>query len=191
MKNLTNTLSAALILCAFAFCFQSCGEREKQDEAEKEGFTGPTALYEKYTGAKPRGLIEHQDCAFITVPFLTMRADAEQIDFLRQQLETSKDKRHVFVVAHYPSLPAFGNNLQPELGGTEVLTLLSKHRVTGYLFGHRHRNGFRIHERTAHILTDNMTTLHLFHVFPDRIVVGRKHVGAPLYETLTIPSPRR
>ena len=36
MKNLTNTLSAALILCAFAFCFQSCGEREKQDEAEKE-----------------------------------------------------------------------------------------------------------------------------------------------------------
>jgi len=158
--------------------------------AEKEGFTGPAALYEKYTGTKPRGLIEHQGCAFITVPFLTMRADAEQIDFLRQQLETSKDKRHVFVIAHYPSLPEFGNNLQPELGGTEVLTLLCEHRVTGYLFGHRHRNGFRMHERTAHVLTDNMTTLHLLHVFPDQIVVGRKHVGAPLYETLTLPSPR-
>ena len=39
-------------------------------------------------------------------------------------------------------------------------------------------------------LTDNMSTIHLLHVFPDRIVVGRKHVGSALYETLTIPSPR-
>ena len=158
--------------------------------AEKEGFTGSAALYEKYTGTKPRQLIEHRDCAFITVPFLTMRADAEQIDFLRDQLQRTKDKKHVFVVAHYPSLPAFGNNLQPQLGGTEVLSLLSEHRVTGYLFGHRHRNGFRMHERTAHVLADNMPTIHLLHVFPDRIIVGRKHVGSPLYEKLTIPSPR-
>jgi hypothetical protein len=43
-------------------------------DAAKEGFTGPAAFYEKYTGAKPRQLIEHGDCAFITVPFLTMRS---------------------------------------------------------------------------------------------------------------------
>lgn len=158
--------------------------------AEQEGFKGPTALYEKYTGTKPRQLIEHRECAFITVPFLTTRADADQIDFLHQQLEKAKEKRHTFIIAHYPSLPAFGNNLQPQLGGTEVLSLLSEHRVTGYLFGHRHRNGFRMHERTAHVLTDNMTTIHLLHVFSDRIIVGRKHVGAPLYEKLVIPSPR-
>ena len=158
--------------------------------AEKDGFTGPAALYEKYTGSKPRQLVEHQNCAFITVPFLTMRADANQIEFLRRQLEASKQKQHVFVVAHYPSLSAFGNNLQPQLGGTEVLSLLHEHRVTGYLFGHRHRNGFRMHERTAHVLTDNMTTIHLLHVFSDRIIVGRKYVGTPLYEKLVIPSPR-
>lgn len=159
-------------------------------DAAKEGFTGPAALYEKFTGAKPRQLIEHGDCAFITVPFLTMRADAEQIAFLKEQLERSKDKQHVFVVAHYPSLSAFGNNVLPQFGGTEVLSLLHEHRVTGYLFGHRHRNGFRMHERTAHVLSDNCGTVHLVHVFPDRIVVGRKRVGTPLYEKLTIPSPR-
>ncbi len=159
-------------------------------EAAKEGFTGPAALYEKFTGAKPRQLIEHGDCAFITVPFLTMRADAEQIEFLKEQLELSKDKKHVFVLAHYPSLSAFGNNVLPQFGGTEVLSLLNEHCVTGYLFGHRHRNGFRMHERTAHVLSDNCGTIHLLHVFSDRIVVGRKRVGTPLYEKLTIPSPR-
>ena len=159
-------------------------------DAAKEGFTGPAALYEKFTGAKPRQLIEHRDCAFITVPFLTMRADAEQIEFLKEQLERSKDKKHVFVLAHYPSLSAFGNNVLPQFGGTEVLSLLHEHRVTGYLFGHRHRNGFRMHERTAHVLSDNCGTVHLVHVFSDRIVVGRKRVGTPLYEKLTIPSPR-
>ncbi|NQV27354.1 MAG: metallophosphoesterase [Rhodopirellula sp.] len=159
-------------------------------DAEQEGFTGPTALYEKYTGTRPRQRIEHGDCAFITVPFLTMRADPEQIKFLKEQLEQTREKQHVFVVAHYPSLPAFGNNVQPQLGGTEVISLLHEHRVTGYLFGHRHRNGFRMHERTAHVLSDNCGTIHLLHVFPDRVVVGRKTVGTPLYEKLTIPSPR-
>jgi hypothetical protein len=164
--------------------------KEALAAAKKEGFSGPTALYEKYTGSQPRQMIEHRDCAFVTVPFLTMRADVEQIEFLQSQLEATKGKRHVFVIAHYPSLPAFGNNVQPQLGGTEVLSLLHEHRVTGYLFGHRHRNGFRVHERTAHVLTDNMLTIHLLHVFPDRVVLGRKQVGSPLYERMVIASPR-
>ena len=160
-------------------------------EAKQDGFTGPTALYQKYTGSKPRQTVEFQDCAFITVPFLTTRADEEQIEFLRGQLQRAKQKQHVFVVAHYPTLNAFGNNVQPQLGGTEVLSLLHEHRVTGFLFGHRHRNGFKMHQRTAHVLTDNMLSIHLFHVFPDRVVIGRKRVGSPLYEKLVIASPRR
>jgi hypothetical protein len=68
--------------------------------------------------------------------------------------------------------------------------LLHQHRVTGFLFGHRHRNGFEMHERTAHVLSDNMGSIHLFHIFSDHIVIGRKRVNAPLYETLTIPSSR-
>lgn len=159
--------------------------------AEKDGFQGPTALYEKYTGSKPRQLITHRNCAFVTVPFLTTRADKEQVGYLGEQLARAADMQHVFVVAHYPTLPFFGNNVQPDLGGTEVLSLLHQHRVTGYLFGHRHRNGFRLHERTAHLLTDNMSTIHLLHVFDDHVVIGRKRVGSPLYEKLIIPSPRR
>lgn len=159
-------------------------------EAKKEGYTGPAALFEKYTKSKPQQRIEHKNCAFITVPFLTQRADTEQIAFLRQALNQSKNNDHVFVIAHYPSLNVFGNNVQPKLGGEEVLSLLLEHRVTGYLFGHRHRNGFHFHERTAHVLTDNCYTIHLLHVFKDRVILGRKRVGSPLYEKLTIRSPR-
>ena len=44
---------------------------------------------------------------------------------------------------------------------------------------------------TAHVLNDKMGTIHLFHVFPDRITIRRKHIGAPLDERLTIPATRR
>ncbi len=164
--------------------------KQALEAAAKEGHTGPTALFEKYTGSRPRQLVEHRDCAFVTTPLLTLRADPAEIKHLREHLEETGKHRHVFVVSHYPSLSAFGNNVQPQLGGTEILGLLHQHRVTGFLFGHRHRNGFQMHERTAHVLTDNMGSIHLFHVFPDRVVVGRKQVGAALYETLTIPSSR-
>ena len=159
-------------------------------DASDEGYNGPTALFEKFTGRKPDRIAEYGDTAFITISFMTQRADDAQMKFLRNALEKTKDKGHVFVVAHYPSLPAFGYSLQPQLGGDEVLSLLHQYRVTGYLFGHRHHNGFRMHDRTAHVLSDNMRSIHLFHVFPDRITIGRKHIGAPLYERLTIPSTR-
>ena len=158
--------------------------------AKQEGYSGSTALFEKFTATKPNRIVEHGSAAFITVSFLTTRADDSQIEFLKSALEKTKSKKHVFVVAHYPSLPAFGNNLQPQLGGDEVLSLLKQYRVTGYLFGHRHRNGFRMHDGTAHVLSDNMGSVHLFHVFPDRIVIGRKSIGVPLYSRLTIPATR-
>lgn len=160
-------------------------------KAATEGFVGPTALFEKFTGRRPDRIVEHGETAFITISFMTQRADDAQMRFLRNALEQTKQKRHVFVLAHYPSLPAFGNSLQPKLGGDAVLSLLNEYRVTGYLFGHRHTNGFRLHERTAHVLSDNMRSIHLFHVFADRIVIGRKQIGSPLYERLTIPSTRQ
>ncbi|MFT5471129.1 MAG: hypothetical protein ACI8UO_006262, partial [Verrucomicrobiales bacterium] len=52
------------------------------------------------------------------------------------------------------------------------------------------RNGFAMFESTAHILTDNMSSIHLLHVHDDHIVLGRKRIGASLYETLTISNPR-
>ncbi|MFP6676415.1 MAG: metallophosphoesterase [Pirellulaceae bacterium] len=164
--------------------------KQALDAAAKEGFSGPAALFEKFTGSKPSKLIQFGDCAFITTPLLTTRADPEEIQRLGEHLGQTAKHRHVFVIAHYPSLPSFGNNVQPQLGGTEILGLLHQHRVTGFLFGHRHRNGFEMHERTAHVLSDNMGSIHLFHIFSDHIVIGRKRVNAPLYETLTIPSSR-
>jgi len=163
---------------------------EAVDAATVNGLSGPAALFEKYTGNPPQQVIEHAKCTFLCVSFLTQRAEPEQYEFLREQLRRAQSKEHVFVVAHYPVLPIFGNNVQPTLGGDDVMALLSEHRVTGFLFGHRHRNGFRLHDRTAHVLTDNMQSIHLFHVFPDRVVIGRKQVGAPLYERLTVLSPR-
>ncbi|MEM7012141.1 MAG: LuxR C-terminal-related transcriptional regulator, partial [Verrucomicrobiota bacterium] len=154
------------------------------------GFEGPTALFEKFAGSPPRQLVEIGDAAFITVPFLTTRADAEQVAYLRQQLQACADKRHVFVAAHYPSLPFFGNNVLPNAGGAEVLDMLKEHKVAGFLFGHRHRNGFAMHENTAHVLTDNMKSIHLLHVHSDHIVIGRKPISVPIYETLSIKSPR-
>jgi hypothetical protein len=71
-----------------------------------------------------------------------------------------------------------------------VLDLLREHQVAGFLFGHRHRNGFAMFENTAHVLTDNMNSIHLLHVFDDHIVIGRKRIGAALYPTLTISEPR-
>jgi hypothetical protein len=158
--------------------------------AQKEGFAGPAALFEKYTGSPPRQMVEVGDTAFITIPFLTTRADPDQVDYLRRQLEATAGKRHVFVAAHYPALPVFGNNVHPDRGGKQVLDLLAKHKVAGFLFGHRHRNGFAMFENTAHVLTDNMGSIHLLHIHDDHIVIGRKRVGAALYPTLTIAEPR-
>jgi 3',5'-cyclic AMP phosphodiesterase CpdA len=158
--------------------------------AQKDGFKGPAALFEKYTGSPPRQMVEHGDAAFITIPFLTTRADPDQIEYLRKQLEATAGKRHVFVAAHYPALSVFGNNVHPDRGGKEVLELLKQHKVAGFLFGHRHRNGFAMFENTAHVLTDNMGSIHLLHVHDDHIVIGRKRIGAALYPTLTIAEPR-
>lgn len=159
-------------------------------KASEEGFIGPTALYEKFTGRKPNRVAEYGDTALIMVSFMTQRADETQMSFLREALERTKNKNHVFVVAHYPSITTFGYHLQSQMGGNEVLSLLHKYRVTGYLFGHRHFNGFRMHDRTAHVLSDNMRSIHLFHVFPDHIVIGRKQIGGSLYERLAIPATR-
>ncbi|MFT4691256.1 MAG: 3',5'-cyclic AMP phosphodiesterase CpdA [Limisphaerales bacterium] len=158
--------------------------------AHKEGFSGPAALFEKFTGSPPRQVVEVGDTAFITVPFLTTRADPDQLDYLRRQLEATADKRHVFVAAHYPTLKLFGNNVQSDKGGSQVLDLLAKHKVAGFLFGHRHRNGFAMFQRTAHVLTDNLGSIHLLHIYDDHIVIGRKRIGAALYPTLTISEPR-
>eukprot|EP00913_Durusdinium_trenchii_P013424 g12605.t1 len=102
-------------------------------EAKKKGFSGPTALYEQFTGSKPQQIVEFKNCAFLIVSFLTQRIDPKQMKFLREQLRKTASKRHVFVVAHYPSLPAFGNNIQPALGGNAMLALLREHKVVGNL----------------------------------------------------------
>ena len=98
-------------------------------QAEKEGFKGPSALYEKFTGSPTRQLIKFKDAAFITMPLMTQRVEPDDLTYLRKQLESTKGFRYVFVAAHYPVLQVFGNNVQADLGGSEVLSLLKKHKV--------------------------------------------------------------
>jgi hypothetical protein len=87
-------------------------------------------------------------------------------------------------------LPAFGNNVHGDKGGDAVLAMLKEFKVAAFIFGHRHRPGFQMHEGTAHVLCDNMQSSVLVHVFDDRIVIGRKTPSSPLYEKVVVPEPR-
>ena len=137
--------------------------RDAVQLAAKEGFKGPTSLFEKYTGQKPNRIADYGDIALIMVSFMTQRADATQLQFLRDALEKTKDRNHVFVDAHYPAVSTYGYNPQPKPGGDEVLSMLHQYRVTGYLFGHRHFNGFRMGEHCPCVKRQH-APIHLLHI---------------------------
>lgn len=160
------------------------------EAAAKEGYTGAMALYHKYTGLKGPQVVKIGDCVFICLEVLTQRIEADQLAWLRDQLEATRDAKHVFVMGHYPILDYFGNNVLGDKGGSEALKLFKEYKVAGYIFGHRHRSGFRMYDDTAHILVDNMKSTVLVHVFDDHLVIARKDPDSPLYEKLEVPEPR-
>jgi len=164
--------------------------KKAQGKAIQEGYTGSTALYEKYMNTPPRQVVKLGDCVFICMEILTQRIEPSEIDWLKQQLKATRGAKHVFVLGHYPVLPAFGNNVAPDQGGDDVLALLKKYEVAGFIFGHRHNRGFRMHDGTAHILADNMKSSVLIHVFDDRLIIANKSPGSPLYEKVVVPEPR-
>jgi len=103
-------------------------------------------------------------------------------------------------MGHYPLPGSFGNEVNEEEGGRQLLTLLKKYKVTAYLMGHRHRSSrYLVVDGTARIHCEDLAwstrgAYHVFHVFPDKIVCGWKPVylgnEQPLYERIEFPSPR-
>lgn len=173
------------------------------EEVAKEGFTGPLALYRKYTkkyaaAGKTTYTFEKNGSVFICIDASTAALDKAQLQWLEGELERARDAKHLFVVGHHPLLTAFGNNVGE--GRDEALALLKKHRVTAYLFGHRHGYGYRMQDGVVHVMCDCLCwgetcSYMIAHVFPDRIVFCWKPVGKtpgryPLYEQFEFAEPR-
>lgn len=161
--------------------------------------TDRTALYRHFIGREPYYSVEKNGCVFLCLNTGVASVDQEQMKWLRAELERTKNAKHVFVMGHYPVLPAFGGNIQgPE--AQEILVLLRKYRVTAYLSGHRHRYDYRMHDGVMHILCDCLCwgeyrSYQIYHVFDDRIIACWKPIfradgNRPLYERVEFPEPR-
>lgn len=169
------------------------------DELAGKPETDRTALYRHFTKREPYYSVEKNGCVFIGLNTGVASIDQEQMKWFRGELERTKSAKHVFVLGHYPVLPAFGNSVQgPE--AQEVLSLLREYRVTAYLSGHRHRYDYRMHDGVMHMLCDCLCwgeyrSYEIYHVFPDRVVACWKPIfradgNRPLYERVVFPEPR-
>ena len=138
-------------------------------------------------------------CSVTVAATSVASVDAEQMEWLRAELERTKTAKHVFLLGHYPVLKDFGGNVQGE-EAEEILRLLRQYKVAAYLAGHRHRYGYRMHNGTAHVLCDCLCwgeyrSYQIYHVFDDHIVACWKPIfradgNRPLYERVVLPEPR-
>lgn len=172
---------------------------ELADKLAGQKATDRTALYRHFTRREPYYTVEKNGCVFICLYTGVASVDQEQMAWLRKELERTKDAKHVFLLGHYPVLSDFGGNVQgPE--AEEILGLLRKYKVAGYLSGHRHRYDYKIHNGTAHVLCDCLCwgeyrSYQIYHVFDDHIVACWKPIfrtdgNRPLYERVILPEPR-
>jgi len=172
------------------------------EQLKAEGYTGRAALYEKFTNNKGRlnYTIEKNGTVFICLNNAAQEITADQLKWLKGELEKSKSARHVFVLGHYPIDPSFGNMVPEEKGAAAARQLLVEYRVAGYLFGHRHGYGYRVIDGIPHIMSQDLAWGEsvgylVYHVFPDRFVVGwkplvREAFAVPVYERVVFPEPR-
>jgi len=169
------------------------------DELAGKTESDRTALFRHFMQRKPYYAVEKNGCVFLCLNTGVASVDKEQMQWLRDELERTKDADHVFVLGHYPVLPAFGNSIQgPE--AQEILTLLREYRVTAYLSGHRHRYDYRMHDGVMHMLCDCLCwgeyrSYQVYHVYPDHIdacwkPIFRADGNRPLYERVSFPEPR-
>jgi hypothetical protein len=158
------------------------------------------ALYRHFTRQQPYYAFRKGSSLFICLDTSRQRVDAAQLQWVRSELEAHADAAHVFMLGHHPILDHFGKNVAAADGGAELLQLMKTFKVAAYLFGHRHRYSYRLHDGTAHILCDCLCwgeyrSFQIFHVFPDRIVscwkpLFRELGNRPLYERVIFPEPR-
>jgi len=171
-------------------------------EAAQE-FGGPLSVYQHCTRryaseGKRRFTIEKGGCTFICLDTADANIDAEQLAWLKKELERTRQAKHVFVLGHHPAYEPWGGTIRK--GREELLKLMKEYKVAAYLCGHRHRYRYRLHEGTAHVLCDclcwgSRRSYVIYHVFDDRIVACWKPVAPAegtkqLYERVVFPEPR-
>ncbi len=158
-----------------------------------------TALFRHFTKQQPHYTVEKNGCVFICLDTGVASVDETQMVWFRQELERTKDAKHVFVLGHYPVLKDFGNNVEGP-AAEEILVLLRQYKIAAYLCGHRHRYDYKMHDGTAHVLCDCLCwgeylSYQIYHVFDDQIVACWKPIfradgNRPLYERVVLPEPR-
>ena len=175
-----------------------------RENLEKMGFKGPLSMYRKFTEKYVKGklyyTVERNNCVFICLNTNKGSIEPAQIEWLKEELERTKNANHVFILGHYPLLKYFRREVPINKGAGEVLALMKKYKVAAYIFGHRHFYGYRMENGTAHILCDDLcwgehVSYQIYHVFPDRIVscwkpLFRSLGNRPLYERVIFPEPR-
>jgi 3',5'-cyclic AMP phosphodiesterase CpdA len=169
------------------------------DQLAGKPSANPTALFTHFTGQKPYYAVEKNGCVFLCLNTGVAAVDPQQIQWLRAELERTKNAKHVFVLGHYPVLSAFGGNVRNSESRI-ILGLLKQYKVTAYLSGHRHRYNYQMHEGVMHILCDCLCwgeycSYQVYHVYDDRIVACWKPIfradgNRPLYERVVFPEPR-
>lgn len=164
-------------------------------EKVKQGGGGDSLLriFYKFTGEeRDRFTVEDKGCAFICIPTYTVQIDKDVLEWLESELERTKDFKHVFVLTHYPVLPRLGYNVRPERGGSKFLDLMKKYKVAAVLNGHRHRFDYYYQDGTMHMVCDRPYSQYLvYHIFPEKIIVGIKYVGRDIFQYLEFPEPRQ
>ena len=161
------------------------------------------ATYKRRTASFPsKGqtyyTVEKGSCAFICLDTSTTKIGSDQLAWLKKELERTREAKHVFILGHHPAYGPWGGTITD--GREELLKLMKRYKVAGYLCGHRHRYRYRVKDGSAHVLCDCLSwgtrlSYMVYHVFPDRIVACWKPVGLkpgmyPLYERVVFPEPR-
>ncbi len=94
-------------------------------------------LYEKESGRKSNYSFDYQDAHFTVLDTAEPRTlTAEQLDFLRQDLEANRDKNPKFVIFHHPYWLA---GFEAEDDTFPLHDILRKYGVDYVLSGHGHR----------------------------------------------------
>ena len=163
------------------------------DRGTDGGTVGTLAAYERRTGDKPRHAWEAGGVAFIGLNTATTELDADQLAWLKKELDASRARPAVFVFGHHPLDERAGGTVTT--GREEAIRLLDEANVTAYLCGHRHRWAFSRLNGFLHYICNDLAWhsdigFLVCHVWADRVLLRYKPVDEDVFWNLEWPNPR-
>ncbi|HNQ35024.1 MAG TPA: metallophosphoesterase [bacterium] len=174
-----------------------------EGQAWPEGTTLEAKLAQYLKHTRPNGLdyaFEKNGVRFISVNSTEDRVN--DLEFLKKALEESGKSRYLFVYTHFPFSEVFGNGVA---NADEAAPLLAKYQPTALLGGHRHRFAWRVIDGIPNFLADGIAwgsgmaradlvggrVISVYHLYPDRLVVGMKPLYSSIYARITVPVKAR